>query len=179
MCLIFFFLMIRRPPRSTLFPYTTLFRSVRVEVDRLHVLVAEHDLVGWRRQRRDRGQRKVGEDAALAQARQDPVEGPERLGILWRDQVDFHLGTMTPTWSASRTSSATDPARIFSMTRARCTLTVFSQTRRSAAICLFSIPVATRANTSVSRGVSVFTRSWISATLAASSRLCTSLPMAR
>src|SRR5256885_16384178 len=26
-CLIFFFLMIRRPPRSTLFPYTTLFRS--------------------------------------------------------------------------------------------------------------------------------------------------------
>src|SRR5258705_9219054 len=29
-CFFFFFLMIRRPPRSTLFPYTTLFRSVRV-----------------------------------------------------------------------------------------------------------------------------------------------------
>src|SRR3712207_8558544 len=28
MRLIFFFLMIRRPPRSTLFPYTTLFRSM-------------------------------------------------------------------------------------------------------------------------------------------------------
>src|SRR2546422_11543599 len=27
---LFFFLMIRRPPRSTLFPYTTLFRSQRV-----------------------------------------------------------------------------------------------------------------------------------------------------
>src|SRR2546430_17422818 len=27
-CLFFFFLMIRRPPRSTLFPYTTLFRSL-------------------------------------------------------------------------------------------------------------------------------------------------------
>src|SRR6266480_7378563 len=27
--LFFFFLMIRRPPRSTLFPYTTLFRSCR------------------------------------------------------------------------------------------------------------------------------------------------------
>src|SRR5258705_3363008 len=27
---IFFFLMIRRPPRSTLFPYTTLFRSAAV-----------------------------------------------------------------------------------------------------------------------------------------------------
>src|SRR2546429_7796887 len=28
MAILFFFLMIRRPPRSTLFPYTTLFRSV-------------------------------------------------------------------------------------------------------------------------------------------------------
>src|SRR5438067_13079849 len=27
LCLFFFFLMIPRPPRSTLFPYTTLFRS--------------------------------------------------------------------------------------------------------------------------------------------------------
>src|SRR5258708_26349506 len=27
--MLFFFLMIRRPPRSTLFPYTTLFRSLR------------------------------------------------------------------------------------------------------------------------------------------------------
>src|SRR5258708_30965472 len=35
--LFFFFLMIRRPPRSTLFPYTTLFRSLedRVEAFRL------------------------------------------------------------------------------------------------------------------------------------------------
>src|SRR3712207_7483148 len=32
----FFFLMIRRPPRSTLFPYTTLFRSV--EGSALHVV---------------------------------------------------------------------------------------------------------------------------------------------
>src|SRR3712207_8824224 len=55
----FFFLMIRRPPRSTLFPYTTLFRSgaalhgdlelrgqrtghvVRVEVDRPCVAVRD------------------------------------------------------------------------------------------------------------------------------------------
>src|SRR5712664_3925036 len=29
--LVFFFLMIRRPPRSTLFPYTTLFRSTRAK----------------------------------------------------------------------------------------------------------------------------------------------------
>src|SRR2546430_10772147 len=31
--LFFFFLMIRRPPRSTLFPYTTLFRSRYSAVD--------------------------------------------------------------------------------------------------------------------------------------------------
>src|SRR5947208_13730992 len=31
--LCFFFLMIRRPPRSTLFPYTTLFRSRRIPLD--------------------------------------------------------------------------------------------------------------------------------------------------
>src|SRR5438034_11547231 len=30
----FFFLMIRRPPRSTLFPYTTLFRSCAVRASR-------------------------------------------------------------------------------------------------------------------------------------------------
>src|SRR3712207_7834864 len=29
---LFFFLMIRRPPRSTLFPYTTLFRSVSAAI---------------------------------------------------------------------------------------------------------------------------------------------------
>src|SRR5258708_24059877 len=34
----FFFLMIRRPPRSTLFPYTTLFRSLRQPANRLQNL---------------------------------------------------------------------------------------------------------------------------------------------
>src|SRR6266516_6689421 len=37
--LFFFFLMIRRPPRSTLFPYTTLFRSWPVPVTARRVLV--------------------------------------------------------------------------------------------------------------------------------------------
>src|SRR6266581_6796796 len=32
---VFFFLMIRRPPRSTLFPYTTLFRSPGFDLDHL------------------------------------------------------------------------------------------------------------------------------------------------
>src|SRR6266705_4731244 len=44
----FFFLMIRRPPRSTLFPYTTLFRSARRETgDRLDVVPdPEHRQLG-------------------------------------------------------------------------------------------------------------------------------------
>src|SRR5256885_7548344 len=37
----FFFLMIRRPPRSTLFPYTTLFRS--------HLFAAHTTWIGFRR----------------------------------------------------------------------------------------------------------------------------------
>src|SRR5215218_10776559 len=40
LCVAFFFLMIRRPPRSTLFPYTTLFRSQPArDVDRVFVRV--------------------------------------------------------------------------------------------------------------------------------------------
>src|SRR5258706_3986933 len=42
---LFFFLMIRRPPRSTLFPYTTLFRSIFAEllelVDKGETLTAD------------------------------------------------------------------------------------------------------------------------------------------
>src|SRR5260370_8411030 len=41
--------MIRRPPRSTLFPYTTLFRSWDKDPERLHQLVA-----------RRAGERRVG-----------------------------------------------------------------------------------------------------------------------
>src|SRR5690349_22888138 len=47
--------MIRRPPRSTLFPYTTLFRSLRTEPDRRgrepHLRVVLHTAVADRRDR--------------------------------------------------------------------------------------------------------------------------------
>src|SRR3712207_8257876 len=41
---VIFFLMIRRPPRSTLFPYTTLFRSGEVpsEIPSIHLTRADH-----------------------------------------------------------------------------------------------------------------------------------------
>src|SRR5258707_13318777 len=43
--LFFFFLMIRRPPRSTLFPYTTLFRSVPTDAEILQARVRPEPLV--------------------------------------------------------------------------------------------------------------------------------------
>src|SRR2546422_4683817 len=42
MILCFFFLMIRRPPRSTLFPYTTLFRSHPAGAHRLEDISRPH-----------------------------------------------------------------------------------------------------------------------------------------
>src|SRR2546422_9947328 len=36
--------MIRRPPRSTLFPYTTLFRSIKVSMNDTHVGISTSDL---------------------------------------------------------------------------------------------------------------------------------------
>src|SRR2546430_7345317 len=44
----FFFLMIRRPPRSTLFPYTTLFRSVGIAPNELRDPTADGALISRR-----------------------------------------------------------------------------------------------------------------------------------
>src|SRR5438270_10537810 len=49
--LFFFFLMIRRPPRSTLFPYTTLFRSSEIAVIGIHLGKNSFCLVGPERVR--------------------------------------------------------------------------------------------------------------------------------
>src|SRR3712207_7196045 len=57
--IVFFFLMIRRPPRSTLFPYTTLFRSEAV-AGRLELV----DLRAGERLRQEHGVREVGDGGA-------------------------------------------------------------------------------------------------------------------
>src|SRR6266481_3098387 len=68
---VFFFLMIRRPPRSTLFPYTTLFRS-RSERRLRDVVVREvraevgHALPGLREALRSGGSASWEKAAALA-----------------------------------------------------------------------------------------------------------------
>src|SRR5579872_7530847 len=58
-CFVFFFLMIRRPPRSTLFPYTTLFRS----------RPARHRRVPRRRRRHPRAARRSEEHTSELQSR--------------------------------------------------------------------------------------------------------------
>src|SRR3712207_8139190 len=65
-----FFLMIRRPPRSTLFPYTTLFRSPLAEIvahvapERLPAFLAlARHLEGERRQ-----ERELSGEAAVVEA---------------------------------------------------------------------------------------------------------------
>src|SRR2546421_11551481 len=61
----FFFLMIRRPPRSTLFPYTTLFRSQRQPLTHLR------PRVGVLAER-------LGEDARVLQVPEAHVVGGNR-----------------------------------------------------------------------------------------------------
>src|SRR3712207_7727649 len=61
----FFFLMIRRPPRSTLFPYTTLFRSTgarRTEVEPPRVRRADFRLQQARGARKDHVRRRRADD---------------------------------------------------------------------------------------------------------------------
>src|SRR5881394_4595089 len=74
----------------------------------------------------------------------------------------FNCPGRIPSFSAATTRSASDVTFIFSMTRERCTLTVFSTVPSSLATCLLSRPRTTSANTSRSRGVRVSARCWSS-----------------
>src|SRR2546422_7191303 len=119
---VFFFLMIRRPPRSTLFPYTTLFRSVAEgEADEaLAPAVGEERrprrVLRPRRHRERFQPRGVGrrrepdpdEEAALGTADLDvdalehlpePAEHGVALGAIDADQelhVRFHVVAQVP-----------------------------------------------------------------------------------
>src|SRR4051794_41436197 len=76
---IFFFLMIRRPPRSTLFPYTTLFRSRlrlhRHVLDRLRAVDALDDRVGLVERRVD----VALADAARSEEHTSELQSPVHL----------------------------------------------------------------------------------------------------
>src|SRR3712207_8393068 len=74
--MVFFFLMIRRPPRSTLFPYTTLFRSLEAVALDLVLDLGPADQGGHR----DVSAHPVGDDDDVRHA---PGQLPED-----REQVD-------------------------------------------------------------------------------------------
>src|SRR3712207_7276274 len=78
--------MMRRPPRSTLFPYTTLFRSGADGLEDLRVAVpSRRDVDGDHRD--DRGDRQV--DALLdAPARQQEIDGNQGAGEAHPSQTD-------------------------------------------------------------------------------------------
>src|SRR6202008_170129 len=72
----YFFLMIRRPPRSTLFPYTTLFRSR--DADRAPVAMAHRDRLD--REPVARGEAQL-DGAVGRQLRLDGLQLAQRLRI--------------------------------------------------------------------------------------------------
>src|SRR5687768_18513224 len=75
--LFFFFLMIRRPPRSTLFPYTTLFRSANRRPG-CAVLVSE------RRRRRGIGDPCVRAGPPIPRSEEHTSELQSRLHLVCR-----------------------------------------------------------------------------------------------
>src|SRR3712207_9199980 len=91
MKLYMFFLMIRRPPRSTLFPYTTLFRSFQAEYVGAVVMPGgasqpRKQLDAWQEFAKQRGHRGlayvlVGEDGELAGPVAKNLSESERAGL--------------------------------------------------------------------------------------------------
>src|SRR3712207_7471827 len=85
MSIIFFFLMIRRPPRSTLFPYTTLFRSAESACPpRLHPGADPREL------------RAAGGDAqraALDPTAVDALVGHDAADLVDRDRKSTRLNS--------------------------------------------------------------------------------------
>src|SRR2546430_762272 len=88
---VFFILMIRRPPRSTLFPYTTLFRSGHLDRERRHPL---HGSRRWypghaeRRQHRP-GSRAVGREIDPVGVHGVQRRSEEHTSELRHDQISY------------------------------------------------------------------------------------------
>src|ERR1035437_11059072 len=93
LCLCFFFLMIRRPPRSTLFPYTTLFRSV-VTAGQIEHLVRQIELP----------------EAVQDLPRVDRQKGAVVAGP---DQQRLQIPSLKPLQVAGRADHAPVPAQLF------------------------------------------------------------------
>src|SRR2546421_4448236 len=91
---LFFFLMIRRPPRSTLFPYTTLFRSAEAPASRSSAPKSCAATAPWNRGRRARSRRSRSEEhTSELQSRSDLVC---RLLLEKKKKINVPVGDITP-----------------------------------------------------------------------------------
>src|SRR2546425_3376855 len=87
-CLVlFFFLMIRRPPRSTLFPYTTLFRSPPGRCQARHVHGGHFPLAGARRE-------DLNEVLKDEVQRGSSQRQPEALAVVLRARSEEHTSEL-------------------------------------------------------------------------------------
>src|SRR5260370_19673310 len=85
----FFFLMIRRPPRSTLFPYTTLFRSYRgsemfSDQSSIPLGIAARATIGVGSQKSELVPTSAGEVAAGSRSEEHTSELQSHLNLVCR-----------------------------------------------------------------------------------------------
>src|SRR6266566_6131909 len=92
LCFLFFFLMIRRPPRSTLFPYTTLFRSRPDRRLATGAWAFHEDLDLLKAVLHSLPRARVGRDLRRERRRLARALEPGRAGGLPRDHVAFLVG---------------------------------------------------------------------------------------
>src|SRR2546427_5393817 len=76
--------MIRRPPRSTLFPYTTLFRS----------LLAQEKIIGWFHGRMEFGPRALCARSIIGDARSPKMQATMNLKIKFRERSEEHTSEL-------------------------------------------------------------------------------------
>src|SRR5256884_2873714 len=98
--LYFFFLMIRRPPRSTLFPYTTLFRSQsdrRLQAHRQTGSGRDSAARKTRRPLRSAGRNERGPAAFPARSEEHTSELQSRLHLVCRLLLEKKKNNRTPT----------------------------------------------------------------------------------
>src|SRR3712207_8257368 len=99
----FFFLMIRRPPRSTLFPYTTLFRSTWYELGRMALTpVTEAELDAARRYVLGSMALSTATHAGLASTLSALVGAGLPVGWLAEHQRALEAVTVAPVLGVSR-----------------------------------------------------------------------------
>src|SRR2546426_7365917 len=89
--------MIRRPPRSTLFPYTTLFRSLRDGLDHHQVIRGEHRARVIDRFRLDRKSTRLNSSHL--------VISYAVFCLKKKKKINYHIHTLAPD---SRTATADD-----------------------------------------------------------------------